>query len=1048
MMHKTTRFLPFLLVAACALCACSAHATAYYWIGGASGEWANGSNWSLTDGGAAANAYPSDYSVDEATVAAAATITLPSSNANVSNLYVNANVSLTGGKIHAKTISGSGKLTMLNGTSFYASEYCTTVSVDVEVPADATVSVSNNGSSKGYGYGVMFTADCALTGSGTIRFDSYRSSNPLYWDASGFSGTVVVVDDNVPRNNTTIRSTTATHEGMSWQVANSGAGDTGFITQEGTYKFGSLSGTVYMANSKNSSSYAYVKNVTMEIGALNGDDVLGGQIARIAGRANDGAYIRKVGTGVLSSSVKGVNGYYIQGGVLNIASDDGLSVKDDSGNPGTDIVFEGGVLRVAEGVTKDASAYIAIGTSTSPVAFDDEGRNHVWSTALGSSLTGGLTKKGGGTLTLAATPAYTGTTTLESGVLVVPQGTTIAELACAGGKLTVPLTGTEDETEVLTISALADGTTYESVTSAVAVVGATMNVVADGEGGYKVKATRAPQAFTWTGAVDTDWSKGGNWTIGGKVADVSPLALDEVVFPAGDAWTVSLGGTVAASNVVVASGATVTLSGGMLKGIYGFGTEADKGGKIVLSGASLESASIAGGSSLSWYGDIEIAGDASVTNYIHCRNLDNSSSTSALRLYGNLTGSGNLCLDRTGHTSGGVYDGRGGVSLYGDNEAFSGVCIIRSGSSTRGPATFCSATAGSGLARWIYPDSVAQSESARAGTSTINGGTIKLGTYEGKSYFFACESSHDNNVIEIGGKGVDFACSLSAKCRTNADRGNINTTLRKVGAGTMTFGNELGQPYMAKWDLAGGILHLANPNISKFDGGYGGGTKITPEFNFNGGALSLDDTCTVTVEEEASLLDVSAYVKNSTNAIDIIVSENQSLTWSTALAASNVGGLTKKGEGTLTLTAVPLYTGLTTVEEGTLVVPQGTELSYNALSDTNLLSGATITNYAYEASAALAAPATSGSIVYDAPLDIANIASIDASGITLTKGQPYVIASAPAITGCSKSALAAVTLTLPSNVDASKWVLKVLTIGNARCLCVAPKTNPFIIIVR
>ena len=129
-------------------------------------------------------------------------------------------------------------------------------------------------------------------------------------------------------------------------------------------------------------------------------------------------------------------------------------------------------------------------------------------------------------------------------------------------------------------------------------------------------------------------------------------------------------------------------------------------------------------------------------------------------------------------------------------------------------------------------------------------------------------------------------------------------------------------------------------------------------------------------------------------------------------------------------------------------MPQGTELSYNALSDTNLLSGATITNYAYEANTALTAPATSGSVEYDAPLDIANIASIDASGITLTKGQPYVIASAPAITGCSKSALAAVTLMLPSNVDASKWVLKVLTIGNARCLCVAPKTNPFIIIVR
>lgn len=42
MMHKTARFLPFLFVAACALSTCSAHATTYYWIGGASGEIVNG----------------------------------------------------------------------------------------------------------------------------------------------------------------------------------------------------------------------------------------------------------------------------------------------------------------------------------------------------------------------------------------------------------------------------------------------------------------------------------------------------------------------------------------------------------------------------------------------------------------------------------------------------------------------------------------------------------------------------------------------------------------------------------------------------------------------------------------------------------------------------------------------------------------------------------------------------------------------------------------------------------------------------------------------
>jgi hypothetical protein len=131
-----------------------------------------------------------------------------------------------------------------------------------------------------------------------------------------------------------------------------------------------------------------------------------------------------------------------------------------------------------------------------------------------------------------------------------------------------------------------------------------------------------------------------------------------------------------------------------------------------------------------------------------------------------------------------------------------------------------------------------------------------------------------------------------------------------------------------------------------------------------------------------------------------------------------------------------------------LVVPQGTELSYNALSDANLVSGATITNYAYEANTALTAPGTSGSVTYDAQLDIANIVSIDASGVTLKKGQPYVIAAATAITGYNKAKLNAIELTLPDGVDASKWMLKVMTIGNARCLCVAPSTTPFKIILR
>ena len=1006
-MHKTTRFLPFLLVAACGLCVCSAHAETYYWIGGASGNWDDGDKWSLTDGGAAAGDYPSDYSVDEAYVTSAATITLPSGNANVSNLYVNANVSFASGKIHAKTISGSGKLTMLDGTAFYASEYRTVVSVDVEVPSGATVQVSNNGSSKNYGFGVEFTADCALTGSGTIVFDSYRSSNPLYWDASGFSGTVVIEKDSQSRNNTQIRSASATHVGMSWQIDNTAVGN--FIAQEGSYELGSLSGSVYIIGGNKAEDYAFVKNVTMKIGGLNGNDELGGQVSRNAGRSEDGAYIRKVGTGVLSSSVKGVNSYYIKEGVLEIASDDGLSVKDDSGNPGTGLVFEGGTLRIAEGVAKDVSAYIARGAgSTSPVIFDDEGRSHTWATALGNTLSGGLTKKGSGTLTLAAAPAYTGTTTLEGGVLVVPQGTTIAELSLTGGKLAVPLTGTENETAVLTISALAEGSTAEGLEAAVAIPGATMTVESDGGAGYVVKATRLAKTFTWTGASGSDWSNSANWQVGGEVAVDVPLAADMIVFPSEDApWSVTLHSmpTIAALKV----DGNTTFSGSRIQVADGAETAAVTGdGKITLGDNAGFYPGDGENLKLTVSNNLEIVAGESAPAKIQGRVVTSSSGGATIRIEGNLTGSGYVELGGT----------RSSTYINGDNREFAGYVTIPDDT----------ATAGARRLNVYFKDENAVSSNAVWTIYNYNGAPVASGS--SRVYCFGALMGEFNNStansrssswFELGAANTDFALKFTGVNYGEARQDKI----RKVGTGTMTLND--GSGYIREYEFVDGSVCLvgdaAAPSVSA---------------KFFGGELKLADTFTN---------DISGKIVSSTSPI-VFDDGDTNRTWATALAASNVGGLTKKGAGTLTLTAVPLYTGLTTVEAGTLVVPEGTELSYNALSDTNLVSGATITNYAYEANTALTAPETSGSVVYDAPLNIANIVSIDASGVTLKNGQPYVVASATAITGYNKAKLNAIELTLPDGVDASKWVLKVMTIGNARCLCVSPSTTPFRVILR
>ena len=107
MMHKTTQILSFLLVAACVLCVCSAHATTYYWIGGAAGNWNDGSNWSLTDGGAEAGTYPD---ADKGTTNSGSdtavfsypteiTVTVPTTQSYFAfrNLTLNTTVALTGG---------------------------------------------------------------------------------------------------------------------------------------------------------------------------------------------------------------------------------------------------------------------------------------------------------------------------------------------------------------------------------------------------------------------------------------------------------------------------------------------------------------------------------------------------------------------------------------------------------------------------------------------------------------------------------------------------------------------------------------------------------------------------------------------------------------------------------------------------------------------------------------------------------------------------------------------------------------------------------------
>ena len=634
---------------------------------------------------------------------------------------------------------------------------------------------------------------------------------------------------------------------------------------------------------------------------------------------------------------------------------------------------------VADGVTVNPVASFS-SESTAAVVFDDRGLDNTWTTLNDARVPYGFTKKGAGTLTLTVAPTHTTKTTIEEGTLVVPQGATIAELSLDGGRLTVPLTGTEDDTTILTITALAEGTDYDALTNAVAIPGATIAVESDGGSGCIVKATRTPQTFTWTGAVDANWTTPGNWTIGGVVATTIPLAVDTVRFPLeGAPWTVSLSSQQTVTNVT-ADGAT-TFSGALIQTgeVYGEGviTLGDDAGFSTYSPSDAR---------LVISNDLVIAASASSTNTIKSISSGNASGADVW-LYGNLTGNGTVMFAGP----------RLSCELAGDNGDFEGTIYVKDDGNKRNATHLASASASSAKAKWhIY-----NSEQRNFAPAT---GTRYFGELTGE--YRRCVAANWQGVATdvIGALNTSF--TLMGQFGTAYDRSD---KIVKVGTGTMTFGGKNVNSY----EMQGGVIEFTADQTMPYVG-----------YTFTGGEMRFTDV--VTIDPSTNITDSTAAIVFDDGGVD--------RTWEYALADSNVGGLTKKGAGTLTLSAAPLYTGLTTVEEGTLVVPSGSDITYNPFS-VGTLSGITPTKFAYPAGTTLTGSESVRE--FNGSLNISNVTAIDASAATLVPGQEYVIASADTIRGYNKAKLNDIDLTLPDGVDASKWKLSVRTINGKRCLCLA-----------
>jgi fibronectin-binding autotransporter adhesin len=259
--------------------------------------------------------------------------------------------------------------------------------------------------------------------------------------------------------------------------------------------------------------------------------------------------------------------------------------------------------------------------------------------------------------------------------------------------------------------------------------------------------------------------------------------------------------------------------------------------------------------------------------------VNNSSGTGSVMSLGNNNGSGSFS----------------GNILAGDVDGFS---LIKNGTGTQtlsGTNTYAGSTT-------INAGVLVAASSAALGSGgdiTFGGGQLQYGSGITEDYSDRIASSGSAISVDTNGNDVTWDTALAS---TNTGG------LSKAGSGTLTL--SVANTYTGTTAINAGVLVAAN------SAALGSGGNIT----FGGGQLQYGSGITE---------DYSDRIASSGSAISVDTNGND-VTWGTALASSNTGGLSKAGSGILTLSGNNSYTGTTTVNAGTLVI-NGNQSSANGV---------------------------------------------------------------------------------------------------------------------
>jgi autotransporter-associated beta strand protein len=635
--------------------------------------------------------------------------------------------------------------------------------------------------------------------------------------------------------------------------------------------------------------------VTLEAGALVGIDTSAGNFTYETAQATRGLAKAGTGTLILTGANTFNGGIVLYNGTLNVSNDTVM------GASGSGLTFRGGVLQTSGDMTFDDRAVTLEAAGTfSP----DAATTLTITNAIGG--TGALVKSGAGRLVLTGASTYSGGTTGAAGVLALGGDNVLGNgtLVLSGGALAsdsttaraltnaVRITGATTLGDVvnngaLTVSGLVDfAGAGRSITnhSDVTFTGSS------GNGGFG--ELRGPSTLTFQGGVH-DWQKGAAlWVKNGS------LVFDGAVVTNADAFRVGSQVAYGTSRFVVTNGAVLVstnASANIRVGYTGGNATAtnilDVAGRITMNASGTAGKLQMGEASahsivnLRPGGEIEVAlvskdasGGLSEFNFdggILRAMEDSATFMTGLDAANVMAGGAVFDVQTYNITVGQPLQGVGGLTKLG-----TGVLTL-SGTNTYAGGTAISAGALSIASTNAMPGLFS------AGSYAVSNGVV----------FAIGNAVTEAEAAAMLGTG-NFLLGAFLGFDTSAGTRTLENSIADTGAGALG---------LAK--VGSGTLVITNAN------GYTGGTWI-----YANGALQVGDGGT------SGTLGGGAVLANGALVFD------RSDAYALANVVSGTGTLTQAGTGTLNLNVAQLYTGATTVRQGTVTLgidnalPTGTSL--------------------------------------------------------------------------------------------------------------------------